>query len=261
MKRTKIIPDISQYPRDLHRFLQNAEVFDSSCSPEAKVIFIDKDGGYYLKSSAKGTLEKEAKLTEYFNKKGLSSAVVRYLSGDGDWLLTERVRGEDCTHPQYLADPERLCDLWAVTLRELHETDGTGCPVSDRCADYLATVEENYRAGRYELEIGGGALGFGSAEEAYREVERNGCFLKSDTLIHGDYCLPNVMLDGWQLSGLIDLGNGGIGDRHIDLFWGAWTLNYNLKTDKYRDRFFDAYGRDAVDLDRLRTVAAAEVFG
>jgi kanamycin kinase len=34
-----------------------------------------------------------------------------------------------------------------------------------------------------------------------------------------------------------------------------------LKTDKYRDRFFDAYGRDAIDPDRLLLVGAIEVFG
>ena len=50
-------------------------------------------------------------------------------------------------------------------------------------------------------------------------------------------------------------------DRHIDLFWGAWTLACNLKTDAYRHYFFDAYGRDLVDDERLRIVAAAECFG
>lgn len=44
-------------------------------------------------------------------------------------------------------------------------------------------------------------------------------------------------------------------------FWGAWTLNFNLKTDKYRNRFFDAYGRDKVDESKLEILAAAEVFG
>jgi kanamycin kinase len=34
-----------------------------------------------------------------------------------------------------------------------------------------------------------------------------------------------------------------------------------LHTDAYRDRFFDAYGRDRVDEDKLRIIAAAEVFG
>ena len=85
--------------------------------------------------------------------------------------------------------------------------------------------------------------------------------LDDRVLLHGDYCLPNIMLDDWKLSSFIDLGNGGVGDRHIDLFWGAWTLWFNLKTDKYRNRFFDAYGRDKVDVEKIKIIAAAEVFG
>ena len=92
-------------------------------------------------------------------------------------------------------------------------------------------------------------------------LEENGKYLKTDVLLHGDYCLPNIMLDNWQLSGFIDLDAGGIGDRHIDLFWGMWSLGFNLKTDRYRDRFLDAYGRDQVNEDVFRVIAAAEVFG
>ena len=85
--------------------------------------------------------------------------------------------------------------------------------------------------------------------------------LQTDTLLHGDYCLPNIILNDWKFSGFIDVGNGGVGDRHIDLFWGAWTLNFNLHTEAYRDRFFDVYGKDRVDPLRLRVVSAAEIFG
>ena len=65
----------------------------------------------------------------------------------------------------------------------------------------------------------------------------------------------------------IDLDHSGIGDRHIDLFWGKWSLEFNLglvgNPDKRRfgERFLDAYGRQNIDEERLRTVAAAEVFG
>ncbi|KZK04807.1 putative aminoglycoside 3'-phosphotransferase (Kanamycin kinase) [Lactococcus cremoris] len=52
-----------------------------------------------------------------------------------------------------------------------------------------------------------------------------------------------------------------VGDRHIDLFWGTWTLNFNIGTDQYRDRFFDAYGRDKIDIDRLKLIGCCEVFG
>ena len=92
-------------------------------------------------------------------------------------------------------------------------------------------------------------------------VDSLGKHLKTDTLLHGDYCLPNIMLDNWRFRGFIDLDCGGIGDRHVDLFWGIWSLGFNLKTDAYRDRFLDAYGRDAVEEEMLRLIAAIEVFG
>ena len=39
-------------------------------------------------------------------------------------------------------------------------------------------------------------------------------------------------------------GNGGIGDRHMDLYWGCWSLNFNLKDSVWCSRFLDAYGKD-----------------
>ena len=84
--------------------------------------------------------------------------------------------------------------------------------------------------------------------------------MKTDTLLHGDFCLPNIMLDNWQFSGFIDLDGAGVGDRHIDLFWGMWSLQFNLKTDQYRQRFLDAYGRDDIGESLFPVVAAVEVF-
>ena len=184
-----------------------------------------------------------------------------YRSLEADWLLTLRVAGEDCTHGQYLNDPKRLSRLLGERLRWLHETDITGCPVEDRNAEYLATVERNYQTGNYDKYQFPDSFGYRNAEEAMSKVEEGRHLLNGKVLLHGDYCLPNIMLDDWHFSGFIDLGNGGVGDRHIDLFWGIWSLWFNLKTNDYRDRFLDAYGRDLVNEDALRVVAAAEVFG
>jgi len=249
-------------PDDLRHFAESAPVYDSSCSPEARVYFIDKDDGYYLKSSAAGTLQNEALMTDYFYSKGLGAEVLSYISSDSrDLLLTAAVRGEDCTHKVYLDDPVRLSDTIATRLRELHELDPAGCPVPERNREYLALADKNYLTGNYDTSHFPDSFGYRSAEEAYAVLCAGRGEFKRDALLHGDYCLPNIMLDNWKLSGFIDLGNGGFGDRHIDIFWGAWTLWFNLKTDKYRERFFDAYGRDKIDLEMIRTVAAAEVFG
>ena len=260
MKRIPLEITLKDYPEQYHELLFGADVYDSSCSPEARVIFIDKDCGYYLKSSKKNTLSTEASLAEYFCKKGLTEPVLSYLSLDRDWMLTKRVKGEDCTYARYLDDPKRLCDTTATLLRELHGKDCSDCPVKDRMLGYKATVAENHASGRADLSLFCGEWGFSSIENAWQVYCDGRGALKSDTLLHGDYCLPNIMLDDWRFSGFIDLGNGGVGDRHVDIFWGVWTLFYNLKTHKYADRFLDAYGREAVDRDALMAIAAAEVF-
>ena len=258
MNRKEISISLSDYPAALHQLLSGARVYDSSCSPEARVIFIDRDRGYYLKSAPARSLASEAALDGYFSERGLGATVLSYISLDRDWLLTERVRGEDCTHREYLSDPTRLCDTLATILRQLHDSDASDCPVPDRMKDYFELVEKNYRAGVFDASY---ANGIATADEAWHTVCEGRSLLHSDVLIHGDYCLPNIMLDSWRFSGFVDLGNGGVGDRHVDLFWGAWTLCFNLGTDEYRERFFDAYGRESICADALRVIAAAECFG
>ena len=238
MERRKVQLDINEYPESFHEILKDATVYDSSCSKEAKVIFIDKDDGYYLKKAEKGSLKTEAELTAYFNKKGLAAEVLSYESGLFDYFLTRKVFGEDCVHPAYLENPKKLCETTATLLRKLHEEDFSDCP-TDRMKTYFETVDNNYKKGVFD----------------------NSIFTKKWQIGNGDYCLPNIMLNNWKFSAFIDLGNGGIGDRHIDLFWGIWTLYFNLKTNKYDDYFMDAYGRDKIEEEKLYLIAAMEAFG
>ncbi len=260
MQRTPVTLSRDCIPEGFHCFFEDAAVYNSSCSPAARVWFFDKGPGFYLKCAPKGSLEKEAAMTRFFHSKALGPEVLAYESLEEDWLLTRRVVGEDCIWQPYLEDPLRLCKTTAQLLRMLHETPFPGCPVN-RTRDYLATALENYQKGAYDLHLFSDKWHFTSAEEAWRIVEACGSQLQADTLIHGDYCLPNIILDNWNFSGFIDLDTAGVGDRHVDLFWGMWTLQFNLKTDRYADRFLDAYGREAVCNELFPVIAAAEVFG
>ena len=261
MKRTLVTPNIYEYPTLLWDYLVDCDVYDSSCSPEARVLFADKEGGYYIKSAPIGTLEVEASLTDFFNKKGLATKVLALAHNDKDYMVTRAVKGEDCTFAPYLDDPKRLCRVLAECMRMLHSADKTDCPVKDRMKTYADTVSKNYNKGVFD------PLGFtekGSSltrDEAYKYFWDNRSELHSDHLIHGDFCLPNIMLNNWNFSAFIDLGNGGVGDKHVDIFWCIWTLWFNLKTKEYTDYFLDAYGREAVDFEKLFLIECAEAFG
>lgn len=73
-------------------------------------------------------------------------------------------------------------------------------------------------------------------------------------LIHGDYCLPNVLVQDDRLAGLVDVGRAGLGDPRDDLAAGLWSLQYSLGPG-FAPEFLDAYGAPpmtAGGIERLR---------
>ena len=262
MKRTPVIPSPADFPA-VYAEILTAPAFDSSCSEMARVLYLERDGGLFLKSSPAGTLAREAAMTRFFYAHHLSAEVLDYRTENGrDWLLTRRVPGEDATHADALADPARLCRVMAETLEILRTIPADGCPVPDHTARYLRTAEENYRRGQCDLSYYTDICGDITADGAMAILRDGASALRTCDVLHGDFCLPNIMLENGKLTGIIDVGNGGIGDRRVDMWWGAWSLCFNLKTDAWRTYFLDACGGvSGEDREIFRVIAAAECFG
>lgn len=256
MKRTKINLAVQNFPAELHPFLFGSEYYDSSSSSCASVLYIHP--GYFLKIDSCGELKQEALLTDQFHRLGLGPEVILYLSKDRDYLLTRAVPGEDCL--AYLDDPQRLCQVLARALRRLHQLSHTGLPISARLKRYLDSAQ-SWDGGYWDISVLMPEFMVHSRDEAWKIMQENKHRLGQDTCIHGDFCLPNVILEQGRFRSFIDFPLAGIGDRHIDLYWAVWSLRRNLNTDRYTDYFLDLYGRDNFDYDMLRVIAAFEVFG
>ena len=259
--------ETNNFPPEIRRFLSGAELYDSSCSEFAKVFRVEKGNGYFLKIADKGRLANEAVMYKYFHSKGLSAGVAEYISAEKDYMLTERVAGKDCRYPGYLAEPELLCETLAENMLSLHSLDYDGCPLQNKNLDILSIAEKEYaKGGRTQLFD---ESGFADAHEAYEYLKWNFGTLRNGSLIHGDFCLPNIMLEDFKFTGYIDLDLGGVGDRHWDIFWCAWSVWFNIgftesstpsKQAKYREYFLDCYGRGNIDGERLRLCAILASF-
>lgn len=219
MKKTEIKININDFPEELHYIFDNTTVYDSSSHPTMTVLY--SENGYYVKIGEKGSLTKEAEMAKLFERNKIGVEVVSYISEIKDYMVTRPAKGEDCTH--YLSDPEKLCEVLSEAMKFLHSRSVKEIPVSS-CMDTYADFS----------------------------------FIKQDTFIHGDFCLPNIILDDWKFSTFIDVGLAGAGDRHIDIYWALWSLKYNLKTDKYTDYFLSLYGKENYNKDILKKVAEIE---
>ena len=77
------------------------------------------------------------------------------------------------------------------------------------------------------------------ALEIFHSITPEDCpFIVGDgkTLIHGDFCLPNILVKNDKVIGFIDLGNAGIGDIWCDYAWCIWSFEYNLKSNEYTSK-------------------------
>lgn len=257
MIQHKIDININDFPAELHELLLLGSIYDSSCSSNAMTLYCD--AGYYIKIDEKGELALEADLCARFYDIGLGVKVIRYISADKDYLVTQSAVGEDLTH--YLDDPKKLCDLLASSLRRLHGQPQGDAPVSSRHQRYLDSANGEFSGGYYDESVLMDGFRIHSKQEAWDIMQANNGRLRADTLIHGDACLPNVIAHNGLFDSFIDLGMAGAGDKHIDLYWAIWSLQYNLKTNAYTDYFLDQYGRENFDFDMLKVVAAFELFG
>lgn len=241
------------FPGSIARWIGGAKLTDVSGKSGDRTYFVDRPGGAYLKIGEKGKFARAAELQRYWARKGLSADAITYVSDDRDYLITAPLAGENGISEGYLAQPERLSRVFGRALRNLHGTDFSDCPVD--IMDGLLEGAANGGFSQSHLDALKPFIGDARAEDAAAEITSGKALLISDALLHGDYCLPNIMLAGWRLSGFIDIAEGGKGDRHYDIAWGLWTLGYNLKDPEYGDIFLDAYGRDMIDPARLRICA------
>jgi aminoglycoside 3'-phosphotransferase-2 len=168
--------------------------------------------------------------------------------GQRHWLLMSALPGSDLTSSPDLV-PERIVELAADALRQLHALDARACPFDHRIDLRIARARERLEAGLVDEEDFDEERLGRSAVDLFEELVRRRPGDEDLVVAHGDACLPNLLAqDGW-FTGFIDCARLGVTDRHQDLALAAWSIQHNLGTE-WVGRFFRHYGRDA-DPERL----------
>ncbi|MBP5417451.1 MAG: APH(3') family aminoglycoside O-phosphotransferase [Clostridiales bacterium] len=146
------------------------------------------------------------------------------------YLLMSRIPGNVACDPYYMEHPKEMIPILADALKLLWSIDISGCP---RKAD-LDTIlsEAEYRVKNDLVDLSDaepetfGEGGFKDAEELLSWLKENKPSYEP-VLSHGDFCLPNIFIRNGKLSGLIDLGNTGTGDKWMDIALCYRSLKHN----------------------------------
>lgn len=155
---------------------------------------------------------------------------------------------------EYLTNPDKLVEFVAMGLKQLWQVDVSNCLYK------TSRIEERLKMARWNVENGlvdtdnvepetFGEGGFANLEELLIWLENNRP--KEDiVLTHGDFCLPNIFIDGNEISGFIDLGKMGPADRWQDIAIVLRSLKHNFEGKYFGGRIFCEFEPEML-LDKL----------
>lgn len=184
------------------------------------------------------------KVSPYLEQNEKTVEVMRWLEGklpvpkvlcyepdaENQYLLMSKVSGKMSCDDYYMSRPGDLINGLAEAFNMIWSIDVTDCPrirdIDTELAEARMRVENNL-VDINDMEPGTlGDGGFKDPGELLLWLENN----KPDyepVLSHGDFCLPNIFLDNGKVSGFIDLGDTGVGDKWRDIALCYRSLRWN----------------------------------
>jgi kanamycin kinase/aminoglycoside 3'-phosphotransferase-3 len=175
--------------------------------------------------------ENEIKLLNWLDGKLPVPKIIEAEIQDGySFLLMSRLPGEMACSDNSLRNMEDTVRALANGLKMLWQIDISNCPCSN-------VVSEKMNQAKYRVENNlvntddfnpetFSSEGFKDIPDLYEYLDRNRP--KEDFIFsHGDFCLPNVFVDGCGVTGFLDWGCGGIADRWQDIALCVRSLRHN----------------------------------
>lgn len=168
------------------------------------------------------------------------------------YLLTSVIPGVDCATlaEQEGTDIAQLVRLLAVGLRQIHAVPASDCPFDCRLSREIERVRVRLDQGLLDEQRFGGRWQGRTVDDLFAELLATTPVDEDLVLTHGDYCLPNILLAENRVSGFVDLGRAGVGDRYRDLALARRSLIRNCGA-AWVPLFFTEYGLPQPDEAKL----------
>ena len=208
----------------------------------------------YLKISPKShrmeLLQEKERLDWLQGKLPVPEAIGYEVSKQNEYLLLTALPGRDAASLTLDQPNESIVGLLATGLRMVHEVPVDECPFNMMLDREIEEARHNVVNSLVdESDFDDIRLGR-TAGEVFVDLLRKRPADEDLVFTHGDYCLPNVMIDAEKVAGFVDWGRAGVADRYKDISLVVRSLKRNTGED-LTTRFFEAYGITSPDVEKV----------
>jgi aminoglycoside phosphotransferase len=216
-------------------------------------LLIGTSFNLYLKIQSLTAIESlfnEKERLEWLQGKLPVPEVVYYIQDDSnEYLLITEIEGINASDKSFEMMLPQLMQQLAYGLKTVHEIKIDNCPFNQRLENKIEEARQRVKNNLVDKEDFD-QIRFGSkAEELFEELLLKKPTSEDLVFTHGDYCLPNIIINGGKVSGFIDWGRAGVADKYQDLALAIRSITYNFGKEQVR-HFIEEYG--VKDLDESK---------
>lgn len=235
-----------QVPSKIKTQLDNMPFTVDSIGKSGNQVLIFEDMVLKIENCSIST-KQYVQMMQWLEEKIPVPKVIAYEVENGkSYLLMSKVSGVMSCDACYLERPKELLDALASGLKMLWEVDVRDCP---HIRDLDAVLKEaRIRVENDLVDVDDAeptTFGEGSFKSPKHLLEwlENHRPTFEPVLSHGDFCLPNIFLENGQITGYIDLGKTGVGDKWNDIALCYRSLKHNFD-GKYGGKVYEDFNPD-----------------
>lgn len=249
--------DLKVLPNILRDEVQNSTWHQITVGESGAYTYLlsdEKEKNRYLKiisHTLSKSMDREVQLLNWLEGKLPVPKVLLYIKDtEYEYLLMSEIKGICSFDTSLGSDIPGVVRLLAKGLRMIHSVDISDCPVDQTLNIKIKEAEYRAKRGFVDEDDFDYIRQGRKVAELYRELLDKRPSAEDLVFTHGDYCLPNILIDNWDISGFIDWGRGGISDRYQDLALAYRSLIYNFG-ERWVPLLFEEYGLESIDYAKI----------
>lgn len=222
---------ILDLPSNIKSLIENKPFMVDTIGMSGNHVLLFEDMVLKIEDSSEAVSE-QVQMMRWLKDKLPVPKVLAYEEMDGkSYLLMSKIGGQMSCDTYYLEHPQMLLEGLALGLRMLWNVDIKECPCTRNLDVLLEEARVRVQHNLVDVnEVEPNTFGEGGFESPRHLLEwlENNRPAFEPVLSHGDYCLPNIFLENGKVSGFIDLGRTGIGDKWNDIALCYRSLKHNF---------------------------------
>ena len=199
----------------------------------------------YLKVSPlrpwRDLLQEKERLEWLHGKLPVPEVLAYETDGREEYMILSALPGRDAASLCGVRSDDELVMLLAQGLRLIHAVPIEQCPFDMSLDQTINEAKRNERRGLVEDSNIDDERRRPPAAELFEELLSTRPADEDLVFTHGDYCLPNVLIRGEEVTGFVDWGSAGIADRYKDIALVVESLQRNTGRD-LQTTFCKEYG-------------------